>query len=330
MRPQAAVLEGLALWERVWVVQNQSWPWGSCGFLPLLPCPSEKKSITEEEEPRRRRRRQEPRATCPFYSHERLQLLRDEVLAGVKDIEQLVALGEEARACPYYGGRFAIPAAQVKTGVRAVVVLCERVYRAHSTDKETEAERLTFPELHSSRTRTRGCLGGTEGALQPGSQLLPHFQGHRRAPSPLPTSASGPVGSSFIGFPFGPHRLSGQGFVLRAQCAALAFSLCPCTCSGQEVEPVRTGTAGWLGQPPGGGRGPAPSGPLSPSSWWCSPIRCCCTRPPARRRGSGCRARWWSSTRPTTSSTPSPASTAWRSEVPRWVGSSIFPDQGMC
>ncbi|XP_020750516.2 ATP-dependent DNA helicase DDX11 isoform X1 [Odocoileus virginianus] len=73
----------------------------------------EKKSITEEDEPRKRRRRQEPRATCPFYSHERLQLLRDEVLAGVKDVEQLVALGEEAQACPYYGGRFAIPAAQL-------------------------------------------------------------------------------------------------------------------------------------------------------------------------------------------------------------------------
>ncbi|OWK03953.1 hypothetical protein Celaphus_00013862 [Cervus elaphus hippelaphus] len=91
------------------MVQNQSWPQGSCGFLPLPPCPSEKKSITEEEEPRRRRRRQEPRATCPFYSHERLQLLRDEVLAGVKDVEQLVALGEEARACPYYGGRPSLP-----------------------------------------------------------------------------------------------------------------------------------------------------------------------------------------------------------------------------
>uniref|UniRef100_A0A8B9XPB2 DEAD/H-box helicase 11 n=1 Tax=Bos mutus grunniens TaxID=30521 RepID=A0A8B9XPB2_BOSMU len=73
----------------------------------------ERKSITEEEEPTRRRRRQEPRATCPFYSYERLQLLRDEVLAGVKDVEQLVALGEEAQACPYYGGRFAIPAAQL-------------------------------------------------------------------------------------------------------------------------------------------------------------------------------------------------------------------------
>ena len=75
-------------------------------------CPSEK-SRAEDEKPKRRR--QEHQAACPFYSYEQLQLLRDEVLVGVKDIEQLVSLGKEARACPYYGSRFAIPAAQVKT-----------------------------------------------------------------------------------------------------------------------------------------------------------------------------------------------------------------------
>ncbi|XP_057557749.1 ATP-dependent DNA helicase DDX11 isoform X5 [Hippopotamus amphibius kiboko] len=72
----------------------------------------ERKSIAEEEKSGRRRK-QEVRAACPFYNHEQLQLLRDEVLVGVKDIEQLVALGKEARACPYYGSRFAIPAAQL-------------------------------------------------------------------------------------------------------------------------------------------------------------------------------------------------------------------------
>ncbi|XP_057411889.1 ATP-dependent DNA helicase DDX11 isoform X4 [Balaenoptera acutorostrata] len=72
----------------------------------------EKKSVVEEEKPGRRRRL-EARATCPFYSHKQLQLLRDEVLVEMKDIEQLVALGKEARACPYYGSRFAIPAAQL-------------------------------------------------------------------------------------------------------------------------------------------------------------------------------------------------------------------------
>ncbi|NXN13715.1 DDX11 helicase, partial [Indicator maculatus] len=51
--------------------------------------------------------------TCPFYSYEQMQFLRDEVLTEVKDIEQLVALGRETKACPYYGSRFAIPAAQL-------------------------------------------------------------------------------------------------------------------------------------------------------------------------------------------------------------------------
>lgn len=44
-----------------------------------------------------------------------MQFLRDEVLVEVKDIEQLVALGRETKACPYYGSRYAIPAAQVKS-----------------------------------------------------------------------------------------------------------------------------------------------------------------------------------------------------------------------
>lgn len=74
--------------------------------------PPEKKSKAEEGQPKRRRR--ESRAACPFYNYEQLQLLRDEVLLEVKDIEQLLSLGREARACPYYGSRFAIPAAQVR------------------------------------------------------------------------------------------------------------------------------------------------------------------------------------------------------------------------
>ncbi|XP_072622350.1 ATP-dependent DNA helicase DDX11 isoform X3 [Vulpes vulpes] len=72
---------------------------------------SKHENRAEEEKPKRRR--QEHQATCPFYNYEQLQLLRDQVLVGVKDIEQLVTLGKEARACPYYGSRFAIPAAQL-------------------------------------------------------------------------------------------------------------------------------------------------------------------------------------------------------------------------
>lgn len=85
-------------------------------FAPVPVPPTEIKSRAEDEEEKEpKRRRREPRAACPFYNYKHLQLLRDKVLVEVKDIEQLVKLGKEAGACPYYGSRFAIPAAQVKT-----------------------------------------------------------------------------------------------------------------------------------------------------------------------------------------------------------------------
>uniref|UniRef100_A0A4W3IQS8 DEAD/H (Asp-Glu-Ala-Asp/His) box helicase 11 n=1 Tax=Callorhinchus milii TaxID=7868 RepID=A0A4W3IQS8_CALMI len=68
------------------------------------------KSEEDEETPKRKR---ESRAVCPFYTYEQMQFLRDEVLVEVKDIEQLVSLGKEIKACPYYGSRFAIPPAQL-------------------------------------------------------------------------------------------------------------------------------------------------------------------------------------------------------------------------
>uniref|UniRef100_A0A4W3J3M8 ATP-dependent DNA helicase DDX11 n=1 Tax=Callorhinchus milii TaxID=7868 RepID=A0A4W3J3M8_CALMI len=69
-----------------------------------------KRGEQNEETPKRKR---ESRAVCPFYTYEQMQFLRDEVLVEVKDIEQLVSLGKEIKACPYYGSRFAIPPAQL-------------------------------------------------------------------------------------------------------------------------------------------------------------------------------------------------------------------------
>ncbi|XP_062914373.1 ATP-dependent DNA helicase DDX11 isoform X1 [Mobula hypostoma] len=69
-----------------------------------------KGSEDEQEAPKRKRK---SRVTCPFYSHEQMQFLRDEVLVEVKDIEQLVSLGKEMNACPYYASRYAIPPAQL-------------------------------------------------------------------------------------------------------------------------------------------------------------------------------------------------------------------------
>ncbi|XP_075066685.1 ATP-dependent DNA helicase DDX11 isoform X2 [Mixophyes fleayi] len=64
----------------------------------------------EESEGKKRR---VSRLTCPFYSYEQMQFLRDEVFVEVKDIEQLVSQARKVKACPYYATRYAIPAAQV-------------------------------------------------------------------------------------------------------------------------------------------------------------------------------------------------------------------------
>lgn len=83
-------------------------------------CTTTEKNGTGEDKPKRKR--QKIQTSCPFYNHEQMELLRDEILLEVKDMEQLVALGKEARACPYYGSRFAIPAAQVSVLGKGEVV----------------------------------------------------------------------------------------------------------------------------------------------------------------------------------------------------------------
>ncbi|KAJ8373528.1 hypothetical protein SKAU_G00041080 [Synaphobranchus kaupii] len=79
--------------------------------LEMLKNKHEKREKPVDEEPKRRRG--VAKAVCPFYRQEALQSLRDEILVKVRDIEQLVALGKETKACPYYGGRMALPAAQL-------------------------------------------------------------------------------------------------------------------------------------------------------------------------------------------------------------------------
>ncbi|XP_077123094.1 ATP-dependent DNA helicase DDX11 isoform X2 [Ranitomeya variabilis] len=66
----------------------------------------------KNEEPEGKKKRG-GRATCPFYSYDQMQFLRDEILLEVKDIEQLVTQAREVTACPYYASRYAVPAAQL-------------------------------------------------------------------------------------------------------------------------------------------------------------------------------------------------------------------------
>ncbi|XP_027015139.1 ATP-dependent DNA helicase DDX11 isoform X2 [Tachysurus fulvidraco] len=60
-----------------------------------------------------KRRRSAGKATCDFAGYEKMMTMRDEVLASVRDIEQLVQHGRDTHTCPYYSTRLAIPAAQM-------------------------------------------------------------------------------------------------------------------------------------------------------------------------------------------------------------------------
>ncbi|XP_073400309.1 ATP-dependent DNA helicase DDX11 isoform X2 [Dendrobates tinctorius] len=70
------------------------------------------KQDKKNEEPKGKKKRG-GRATCPFYSYDQMQFLRDEILLEVKDIEQLVTQAREVTACLYYASRYAVPAAQL-------------------------------------------------------------------------------------------------------------------------------------------------------------------------------------------------------------------------
>ena len=52
-------------------------------------------------------------AGCPYYKQDPIEDFRDQSLIEVKDIEQLIGLGRQLKACPYYGTRLAIPDAEV-------------------------------------------------------------------------------------------------------------------------------------------------------------------------------------------------------------------------
>ena len=52
-------------------------------------------------------------STCPFLSTQRVQDLRDLSLSQVVDVENLIPMGREQQACPYYSSRSALADAQL-------------------------------------------------------------------------------------------------------------------------------------------------------------------------------------------------------------------------
>ncbi|XP_056272912.1 ATP-dependent DNA helicase DDX11 isoform X7 [Pseudoliparis swirei] len=60
-----------------------------------------------------KRKRGPAKAVCPYHKAPALQQMRDSVLGTVHDIEQMLKLGRETHACPYYATRLAVPSAQL-------------------------------------------------------------------------------------------------------------------------------------------------------------------------------------------------------------------------
>ena len=61
-----------------------------------------------------KKRKTRSSAGCPYYKQDPIEDFRDQSLIEVKDIEQLVGLGRQLKACPYFGTRLAIPDAEVR------------------------------------------------------------------------------------------------------------------------------------------------------------------------------------------------------------------------
>ncbi|XP_075894013.1 ATP-dependent DNA helicase DDX11 [Nelusetta ayraudi] len=110
------------------------------------------------EEEGAKRKRGPAKSVCPFYKASALQRMRDGILGKVQDIEQLLQLGREMRACPYYSTRLAIPPAQL-------VVLPYQVLLHEATRKaagvQLKGQVVIIDEAHNL-SDTLSCIHSAE------------------------------------------------------------------------------------------------------------------------------------------------------------------------
>lgn len=83
----------------------------------------------EHQEEGVKRKRGPAKSVCPYNKATALQRMRDDILASVRDIEQLLKLGRETHSCPYYSARMTIAPAQVIGHVCLSVVAYMLWYR---------------------------------------------------------------------------------------------------------------------------------------------------------------------------------------------------------
>lgn len=73
---------------------------------------SDSNKKTEESE-MKKPKRTTGASGCQFYTQGTQEEIKDRIAVEALDIEQLVDLGRELKACPYYGTRHSVPFAQV-------------------------------------------------------------------------------------------------------------------------------------------------------------------------------------------------------------------------
>lgn len=73
---------------------------------------------------------------CPFYKQQNIEALRDFALLNIQDIEDLVSVGKQLNACPYYATR--------KAAEDANIVLVPYNTLLHKATREANGK-LIFP-----------------------------------------------------------------------------------------------------------------------------------------------------------------------------------------
>ncbi|MED6286463.1 DEAD H (Asp-Glu-Ala-Asp His) box helicase 11 [Characodon lateralis] len=116
------------------------------------------KNEKQHHEDGAKRKRGPAKSVCPYNKAVALQQMRDEVLGTVQDIEQLVKLGKESQACPYYSTRLAVPPAQLVV-LPYQMVLHEATRRAAGV--QLKGQVLIIDEAHNL-SDTLSCIHSAE------------------------------------------------------------------------------------------------------------------------------------------------------------------------
>ncbi|XP_038124814.1 ATP-dependent DNA helicase DDX11 [Cyprinodon tularosa] len=105
-----------------------------------------------------KRKKGPPKSVCPYNKASALQQMRDEVLGTIQDIEQLLKIGKELHACPYYSTRLAVPPAQLVV-LPYQMVLHEATRRAAGI--QLKGQVVIIDEAHNL-SDTLSCIHSVE------------------------------------------------------------------------------------------------------------------------------------------------------------------------